>query len=234
MLSIFGDFNNIRRFHGVRAGNKRRAIEVITAQTKVLKVRDEESGELKELKVNLWNPTIANLTLMALGSSAPEILLSCIETVSNLGSEPGELGPSTIVGSAAFNLLVISGVSVAAVTTGTMKKVFDVGVFAVTASFSLFAYAWMYVVLTFSSEDVISMWEAVVTFLFFPVLIGFAFAVDKIATNRRKKKVATGEMGKEKELTPEDFYHILAIHKENIEKGKQDDDNQPKASPTVI
>lgn len=53
---------------------------------------------------------------MALGSSAPEILLSCIETIKGLGSCPGELGASTIVGSAAFNLLVISGVSVYAVS----------------------------------------------------------------------------------------------------------------------
>jgi solute carrier family 8 (sodium/calcium exchanger) len=54
---------------------------------------------------------------MALGSSAPEILLSVIETLNNLaaGEIPGELGPSTIVGSAAFNLLVISGVCVIAV-----------------------------------------------------------------------------------------------------------------------
>jgi solute carrier family 8 (sodium/calcium exchanger) len=29
----------------------------------------------------LWNPTVANLTLMALGSSAPEILLNVIETI---------------------------------------------------------------------------------------------------------------------------------------------------------
>lgn len=52
---------------------------------------------------------------MALGSSAPEILLSIIETVSTLGQAPGRLGASTIVGSAAFNFLVISGVSIAAV-----------------------------------------------------------------------------------------------------------------------
>ena len=52
---------------------------------------------------------------MALGSSAPEILLAVIETCQNLGGCPGELGASTIVGSAAFNLLVISGVCVMAV-----------------------------------------------------------------------------------------------------------------------
>ncbi len=30
---------------------------------------------------NVWNPTLANLSLMALGSSAPEIFISVIETV---------------------------------------------------------------------------------------------------------------------------------------------------------
>ena len=53
---------------------------------------------------------------MALGSSAPEILLAVLETVQNLGRCPGELGASTIVGSAAFNLLVISGLSIYAVS----------------------------------------------------------------------------------------------------------------------
>jgi hypothetical protein len=45
-------------------------------------------------------------------------MLSVIETISKLGSIPGELGPSTIVGSAAFNMLVISAVSIASVPTG--------------------------------------------------------------------------------------------------------------------
>jgi hypothetical protein len=44
-----------------------------------------------------WNDTVANLTLMALGSSSPEILLSVIEICGN-GFMSGELGPGTIVG----------------------------------------------------------------------------------------------------------------------------------------
>jgi Ca2+/Na+ antiporter len=52
---------------------------------------------------------------MALGSSAPEILLSVIQTTKDLEDIPPELGASTIVGSAAFNLLVISAVSILAV-----------------------------------------------------------------------------------------------------------------------
>jgi solute carrier family 8 (sodium/calcium exchanger) len=43
----------------------------------------------------VWNDTVANLTLMALGSSAPEILLSVIELLSDKMFS-GALGPSTI------------------------------------------------------------------------------------------------------------------------------------------
>jgi len=79
---------------------------------------------------------------MALGSSAPEILLSVISTVKDLDAIPPVIGPSTIVGSAAFNLLVISGVSIVAVDEKP-KKIKDLGVFAVTSLFSLWAYIWM-------------------------------------------------------------------------------------------
>ena len=80
------------------------AIEVITSKEVIQKLTTDD-GVRQTIKVKVWNPTIANLTLMALGSSAPEILLSVIETVTTLDKAPGKLGPSTIVGSAAFNLL---------------------------------------------------------------------------------------------------------------------------------
>lgn len=97
---------------------------------------------------------------MALGSSSPEILLSIIETIGNLGKCPGELGASTIVGSAAFNLLIIIGVCIYAVTEKNdidperdpsvpvgIKKIYDAGVFGVTAFSSVFAYLWIWYVL---------------------------------------------------------------------------------------
>jgi len=37
------------------------------------------NGETTVMTVRVWNETVSNLTLMALGSSAPEILLSLIE-----------------------------------------------------------------------------------------------------------------------------------------------------------
>lgn len=91
------------------------SIEKITSKTMILEVEDNE-GNRRQRKVLFWNATVANLTLMALGSSAPEILLAVLETCTNLGKCPGELGASTIVGSASFNLLVISGLSIYAVS----------------------------------------------------------------------------------------------------------------------
>ena len=99
----------------VIAGIFMEAIEVITSKSKVVEVMDKD-GKTYSYDQPVWNATMANLSLMALGSSAPEILLSVLETVGSLGEPAGELGPSTIVGSAAFNLLVISGASIMAVS----------------------------------------------------------------------------------------------------------------------
>ena len=100
------------------------AIEEITSTSKNV-VYEDENGNKFVQKITFWNPTVANLTLMALGSSAPEILLNMIETVMKLGKVPGELGPSTIVGSAAFNLFIISAVSILAVNAKTDERTKD-------------------------------------------------------------------------------------------------------------
>ena len=131
------------------------------------------------MDVAVWNETIANLTLMALGSSAPEILLSVLGTVSDLEVEPSALGPATIVGSAAFNLLVISGLSIVAVGDKP-KAIANTGVFAITSIFSLWAYIWMYLVLVEFSKDTIETWEAWLTLIFFIILITLSFSADKI------------------------------------------------------
>lgn len=167
------------------------AIEKITSKTKTIYLSSAQPGGSREsVEVQVWNATVANLTLMALGSSAPEILLSIIEIVGN-NFEAGELGPGTIVGSAAFNLMVISAVCVSGIPKGETRRIEMIGVFAVTASFSIFAYVWLVIVLKFSSENVIDIWEAVLTCLFFPILVCIAYAADKrwfdVICCRRKK-----------------------------------------------
>ena len=206
------------------------AIEVITSQTRKVKYEDDEGVE-RFVEVSVWNPTIANLTLMALGSSAPEILLSVIETVTTLGSTPGELGPSTIVGSAAFNLLVISAVSIIAIPSGTVKKVDDLGVFFTTAGFSLIAYIWLYICLAVWTEDRVTIPEAVLTLCFFFLLCILAYIADKVNEYRMKKKKALeGEDPNKPEdigrlFNIDDFYHILRMAKE--EKKNHDDTMKP-------
>lgn len=59
-------------------------LQVITSAEKIVK-RKNRAGVETEISVLVWNPTVANLTLMALGSSAPEIMLAAIETMMNLG-----------------------------------------------------------------------------------------------------------------------------------------------------
>jgi solute carrier family 8 (sodium/calcium exchanger) len=54
------------------------SIEVITSQEKEVTVTKPD-GEKVTFTVQIWNETVSNLTLMALGSSAPEIMLSVIE-----------------------------------------------------------------------------------------------------------------------------------------------------------
>lgn len=178
------------------------SITVITSAKRVVQVRDENANIIKK-EVIVWNSTVANLTLMALGSSAPEIMLNVIETVMNLGSRPGELGASTIVGSAAFNLLVISGVSIMAVTEETdertdeeieedqtdkgVKKIGKVKVFIVTTVFSILAYVWMWYVLL---DGIVEPHEAWITLALFVVLILMAWIADKMSEPAKENDAA--------------------------------------------
>ena len=68
------------------------AIEQITSKSELVSIVDSDGNTIHVEKM-FWNPTIANLTLMALGSSAPEIILSVADTMGTLGELPSELGP---------------------------------------------------------------------------------------------------------------------------------------------
>uniref|UniRef100_A0A1I7WQ91 Na_Ca_ex domain-containing protein n=1 Tax=Heterorhabditis bacteriophora TaxID=37862 RepID=A0A1I7WQ91_HETBA len=90
-----------------------------------------------EVNVRIWNDTVSNLTLMALGSSAPEILLSIIEVSGDVVAkkfEAGDLGPNTIVGSAAFNLFMIIAICVLVIPAGEVRRQKHLDVFFVTAT----------------------------------------------------------------------------------------------------
>ncbi|XP_025000248.1 sodium/calcium exchanger 2 [Gallus gallus] len=153
------------------------SIEVITSKEKEITIT-KANGETSIGTVRIWNETVSNLTLMALGSSAPEILLSVIEVCGH-NFQAGELGPGTIVGSAAFNMFVVIAVCVYVIPSGESRRIKHLRVFFVTAAWSIFAYIWLYLILAVISPGVVQVWEALLTLVFFPVCVVFAWAADK-------------------------------------------------------
>jgi solute carrier family 8 (sodium/calcium exchanger) len=165
------------------------AIESITDQTIKVEYWDKDKTQHVTIEKLIWNPTVANLTLMALGSSAPEILLSVISSIKDIEAIPPELGPSTIVGSASFNLLVISGVSIIAVGGDDCetKCIEDMWVFAVTSIFGLWAYIWMWICV---DDGYISVTEGVLTCVFFVALIVLAYTADRVNNYRMSQRMS--------------------------------------------
>jgi len=163
---------------------------------------------------------------MALGSSAPEILLSVIETVGGLGKCPGELGASTIVGSAAFNLLVISAVSIYAVNEANdtdedrdttvpvgVKKINDMGVFSITCTSSLWAYIWLFICVR---DSAVSLSEAWLTFAMFFILIGLSYGADRYKNSQNKgdELVEEDGMAHYVEFKPLEIYQELIAERQ--------------------
>ncbi|KAK3913550.1 Sodium/calcium exchanger 2 [Frankliniella fusca] len=217
------------------------AIESITSQTRkvyMAKERAKKNGsyssvggvvaglredEPEVIEVRVWNDTVANLTLMSLGTSAPEILLAIVEIVGN-GFEAGDLGPGTIVGSAAFNLLVITAICLCGVA-GETRRVARIKVFIVTSLFGFLAYIWMLVVLKLISPDLVELWEAVVTFLLFPALTVVAYSADRgwcgFARQRGNKRQL--ELGP---MQPQDGESEKMVQERNLlSDGKLDKDS---------
>ncbi|XP_025412592.1 sodium/calcium exchanger 3 [Sipha flava] len=164
------------------------AIDKITSHTKKIYLANElsENGsdislrpdQPEIIEVRVWNPTLANLTLMALGTSSPEILLSIIETVGH-HFEARNLGPNIIVGSAAFNLLIITSLCTLTLGLNEKRRIHDLKVFLVIGAFSFFAYIWLFLIIEVISPNIIELWEAAATFMLFPILVFFAYATDR-------------------------------------------------------
>ncbi|KAG2493903.1 hypothetical protein HYH03_007840 [Edaphochlamys debaryana] len=149
----------------------------ITATTRKVK-RKNAAGETVIVEVPVWNWVVANISLMALGTSAPEIMLALVEAVLGLGKPAGEMGPSCIAGSAAYNFLVISAVCTCAIPAGQFKRISQMRVYITTALWSMWAYVWMLIVYVYWTPDEVTLAEALITLGFFFVLLLNAWIID--------------------------------------------------------
>lgn len=189
------------------------SIEMITSSEKEVTVK-KPNGETQIIIVQVWNETVANLTLMALGSSAPEILLSVIEIYAK-NFEAGDLGPGTIVGSAAFNLFVIISICVYVIPDGEVRYIKHLRVFFITSIFSVVAYIWLYIILAEISYGIVEFWEAFLTFLMFPVFVILAYIADR-------RLLFYKYLSKEYRMNKRGVIIEVEGGQENVELGKKD------------
>lgn len=128
----------------------------------------------------VWNYTIADISLLAFGTSFPQISLATIDAIQNIGKlYAGGLGPGTLVGSAAFDLFPIHAVCVVIPKAGELKKIADLGVWLVELFWSFWAYIWLYIILEIWTPNVVTLWEALLTVLQYGLLLTHAYAQDK-------------------------------------------------------
>ncbi|XP_061347315.1 magnesium/proton exchanger isoform X2 [Gastrolobium bilobum] len=128
----------------------------------------------------VWNYTIADISLLAFGTSFPQISLATIDAIQNMGNlYAGGLGPGTLIGSAAFDLFPIHAVCVVVPKAGELKKIADLGVWLVELFWSFWAYFWLYIILEVWTPNVVTLWEALLTVLQYGLLLTHAYAQDK-------------------------------------------------------
>lgn len=157
-----------------------RSMENVVKHTRKVVDIDPYTGEEIIRHEKVWNFTIADISLLAFGTSFPQISLATIDAIRNLGNlYAGGLGPGTLVGSAAFDLFPIHAVCVVVPRAGELKKISDIGVWLVELFWSFWAYIWLYIILEVWTPNVITLWEALITVLQYGLLLTHAYAQDK-------------------------------------------------------
>lgn len=113
---------------------------------------------------------------------------SMIETFGN-NFCPGALGPGTIVGSASYNLMIITAVCIISVPNDTIKRVKNYKVFLTTSAFAMGAYIWLVFIIQVWSNNKVEIWEAFITLLMFPALVGVSYWAELDFCTRGKKSI---------------------------------------------
>lgn len=81
------------------------------------------------------------------------------------------------------------------IPNGEVRKIKHLRVFFVTATWSIFAYVWLYMILAVLSPGVVDVWEAIVTLMFFPTTVFSAYFVDRRIYKYYKKSYRMNRRG---------------------------------------
>lgn len=154
-------------------------------------ITDEYFIECLEVIAEKWElpSNVAAASLMAMGSSMPELAVAFIALIK--GGEAHDIGIGNIVGSAVFNILVITGASAvvrpAKVTWQVVTR--DTVVYLISILLLLFAF-W---------DKKIQLWEAGLFLLLYTSYIVLLFQWKKIAPNAPDIDVSDEEEEEEEE-----------------------------------
>lgn len=101
-----------------------------------------------------------------------------------------------------------------------VKKIYDMRVFAITCTSSLWAYIWLWIVLL---DQYVQFWEGVLTFVFFIILIVLAYGADRYTASENAK-----EDGAEEDIKPVIEYSAYEIYRDLLmdQKGGAPQDQQ--------
>ncbi|XVE77609.1 hypothetical protein DITRI_Ditri13aG0076900 [Diplodiscus trichospermus] len=235
-----------------------RSMENVVKHTRtVVEIDPDTNSEIIRQK-KVWNYAIADITLLAFGTSFPQISLATIDAIRNIGNlYAGGLGPGTLVGSAAFDLFPIHAVCVVVPKAGELKKISDIGVWLVELFWSFWAYAWLYIILEVWTPNVITIWEALLTVLMYGLLLTHAYAQDKrwpyislpLARSERPEDWVPAEVASVKheadaydgysgilpveEYESREIVDIFSFHSENLEVADSSYQKAPTAEDVV-
>jgi len=116
---------------------------------------------------------------MVVGSSSPLIWVGITEVGGKLW-HAGDIGPFTILGSFAFNLFVTIGVCASAVPFGKGGKIPNIWIFVMIAFGSLAILMWVLLTIGVISYGVIEIWELLVPFILYIIIIISTTLVGKL------------------------------------------------------
>eukprot|EP00091_Calanus_sinicus_P000188 TRINITY_DN10124_c0_g1_i1.p1 TRINITY_DN10124_c0_g1~~TRINITY_DN10124_c0_g1_i1.p1 ORF type:complete len:370 (-),score=40.83 TRINITY_DN10124_c0_g1_i1:25-1134(-) len=167
------------------------SMETMTSLMKKTSVPDPETGKTQVIIAKIWNQTVANM-FMVLGSSSPIIFLCIIEIFAG-GFSSGDLGPSTVIDSSAFILLVAVGLMISFVPSGQVRKVTKLGTLVLTSVWSLVLYLWLVFTISMCSYGELEIWEALTTLVFFILSLVSITAISALTGNKPKHEAAINE-----------------------------------------
>ncbi len=89
-------------------------------------------------------------------------------------------------GTSIFNLLIVTAISLFSLPGKKTLKIDDYALYINYAACSVLAWGWLLIILNLISPNVIEIWEAIILFLIYVVLLSVSFLVNK---HLRMKKV---------------------------------------------